>query len=239
LFSYKPGQFVTFLLDIDGEKVQRSYSMSSSPSRPHTLETTIKRVPGGRVSNWFCDNVKLGDVLRIKGPSGKFTCFNYPSNKMLLIGAGSGITPVMSMCRWIVDTTADVDVKLLASYRSPADAIFRKELELVSARHSRFQVAVSVTSGWRGTESWTGYTGRISKQIIEIFAPDYKERHIFMCGPEPFMEAVKELLCHMDFDISQLHTESFGSGRVAQGITKEAGSLKLSGPLHKVTFSLG
>lgn len=89
LFSYKPGQFVTFLLDIDGEKVQRSYSMSSSPSRPHTLETTIKRVPGGLVSNWFCDNVKLGDVLTIKGPSGKFTCFNYPSNKMLLIGAGA------------------------------------------------------------------------------------------------------------------------------------------------------
>jgi glycine betaine catabolism B len=89
LFSYKPGQFATFLLDINGEKVQRSYSMSSSPSRPHTLETTIKRVPGGLVSNWFCDNVKLGDVLTIKGPSGKFTCFNYPSSKMLLIGAGA------------------------------------------------------------------------------------------------------------------------------------------------------
>jgi ferredoxin-NADP reductase len=98
----------------------------------------------------------------------------------------------MSMCRWIVDTTADVDVKLLASCRSPSDVIFRKELKLVSARHSRFHVAVSITSGWRSTESWTAFTGRISKQMIEIFAPDYKERH--MCGPEPFSEGVKELL---------------------------------------------
>jgi len=101
LFSYKPGQFVTFLLPINGKTIQRSYSMSSSPSRPHVMEITVKRVPGGLVSNWLCDNVKLGDRLNIRGPSGKFTCFEYPSNKMLFIGAGSGITPVMSMSRWV------------------------------------------------------------------------------------------------------------------------------------------
>jgi ferredoxin-NADP reductase len=152
LFSYHPGQFVTFLLNIDDREVQRSYSMSSSPSRPHVLELTIKRVPGGLVSNWFCDQVKLGQSLAVRGPSGKFSCFTYPSTKMLFIGAGSGVTPLMSMGRWIVDTTSAVDVKLLFSFKSPTDIVFRKELELMSARHSRFQVAVTVTSGWLGTE---------------------------------------------------------------------------------------
>jgi hypothetical protein len=82
LFSYRPGQFVTFLLNIGGEDVERSYSMSSSPSRPHVLEVTVERVPGGIVSNWLCDHVKLGQRLTIKGPAGNFSCFDYPAAKM-------------------------------------------------------------------------------------------------------------------------------------------------------------
>jgi ferredoxin-NADP reductase len=237
LFSYKPGQFVTFLLPINGKIVQRSYSMSSSPSRPHVLEVTVKRVRGGLVSNWLCDNVKLGDVLNIRGPSGKFTCFEYPSSKMLFIGAGSGITPVMSMSRWIADTAADVDVKLLACFRTPSEIIFRKELELLSARHRSFQVGITVTAGWQGTESWTGLTGRVSQHIIQMLAPDFHERHVFMCGPEPFMDSVKEVLHGMGFNMSNFHIESFGSARTATGTENPAQGLKLNGTQHKVTFS--
>jgi glycine betaine catabolism B len=237
LFSYRPGQFVTFLLNIDGEDVERSYSMSSSPSRPHVLEITVKPVPGGIVSNWLCDHVKLGQRLTLKGPAGKFSCFNYPAAKMLFIGAGSGITPLMAMSRWIVDTTSDVDVKLLASFKSPSDIIFRKELELISARHSRFQVAVTLTSGWRGTESWTGFAGRINKSIVRMVAPDLDQRHVFLCGPEPFAVKVKNALRELGFDLAKLHNESFGRGRVARGVKGGAKSLILSEPRHKVCFS--
>jgi ferredoxin-NADP reductase len=237
MFSYKPGQFITFLLPINGKVVQRSYSMSSSPSRPHVLEVTVKRVSGGLVSNWLCDNVKLGDVLNIRGPSGKFTCFEYPSNKMLFIGAGSGITPVMSMSRWIADTAADVDVKLLACFRSPSEIIFRKELDLLSARHRSFQVGITVTAGWQGTESWTGFTGRISPQMIQMLAPDFMERHLFMCGPEPFMDSVREVMQGLGFNMSNFHVESFGTSRTMPGAESAAEALKLSGTLHKVTFS--
>ena len=236
LFSYKPGQFVTFLLNIDGREVRRSYSMSSSPSRPHVLELTIKRMEGGMVSNWFWDQVKIGQVLTVQGPSGKFSCFNYPSSRMFFIGAGSGVTPIMSMSRWIVDTTSDVDVKMLLSFKSPADIIFRKELEMMSARHSRLHVGVTVTSGWRGTESWTGFTGRVTSQMIGILVPDLKDRHVFMCGPEPFAQGVTGILRDMGFDLAKLYSESFGAGRVAQGARGDAQPLKLSAPLHKVTF---
>ena len=147
--------------------------MSSSPSRPHLLEVTIKRMPGGLVSNWFCDHVKLGDVLTVKGPAGKFTCFNYPSNKMLFIGAGSGITPILSMSRWIADTASDVDVKLLASFKSPQDIIFRKEFEMLSARSSGFQVGITVTSGWHGTDFWTGFNGRVKRLHAEYVCSGY------------------------------------------------------------------
>ncbi|MCA6109274.1 FAD-binding oxidoreductase [Bradyrhizobium cenepequi] len=237
LFSYRPGQFVTLLLTIDGEYIERSYSISSSPSRPHVLELTVKRVPGGRVSNWLCDHVMLGGRLTIKGPAGKFSCFDCPASKMLFIGAGSGITPMMSMSRWIVDTTADLDVKFLASFKSPADIIFRKELELISARHACFRVAVTLTSARPGrTESWTGLTGRFDKSMIHALVPDLDQRHVFLCGPEPFAAEVRRILQELGFDQAKLHSESFGSGRVAGGGTRVPKPLALSEPRHRVHF---
>lgn len=217
IFSYKPGQFVTLQLEIDGSEIKRSYSMSSTPSRPHALEITVKRVPGGLVSNWLADNLKLGDRVKLRGPSGKFTCFEYPSNKMLFVGAGSGITPLMSMSRWIIDTTADVDVKFLVSARTPVDVIFRRELEFLAARHSGFKAVITITSGWGGHESWVGLTGRVSAPLIELVCPDVRERHVFTCGPEPFMDALEECLESIRFDMKQFHKESFGARRVAQG----------------------
>jgi len=220
LFSYLPGQFVTLRLEIDGKPVKRSYTMSSSPSRPHTIEITVKRVPGGLVSNWLSDNLKLGDRINVQGPAGKFSCFNYPSQKILCIGAGSGITPVMSMCRWIVDTSADVDVNMFACYRSPVDVIYRRELEMMTSRHSTFRVSISVSSS-AGPEPWTGLCGRIDKDQLKLVCPDILDRHIFMCGPAGFMDCVKEVLKELDFPLANLHTESFGAGRVAKNVRVE------------------
>ena len=237
LFSYRPGQFVTLLLTINGEYIERSYSISSSPSRPHVLELTVKRVPGGRVSNWLCDHVMPGERLTIKGPAGKFSCFDCPASKMLFIGAGSGITPMMSMSRWIVDTAADVDVKFLVSFKSPADIIFRKELELISARHACFRVAVTLTSALPGrTESWTGLTGRFDKSTIHALVPDLDQRHVFLCGPEPFAAEVRRILQELGFDQAKLHSESFGSSRVAGGGKRVPKPLTLSEPRHSVHF---
>ena len=236
-FPYRPGQFVTLRLEIDGQEVSRSYSLSSSPSRPYTLDLTVKRVPDGLVSNWLCDRVRLGNTLRVRGPAGKFTCLDSPSAKLLFIGAGSGITPIISMCRWIVDTAARVDVKLLASFHSPPDILFRRELEWMTTRHAGLRVGLTVTSHWRGNEGWTGYTGRINREMIRLFAPDFQDRHIFLCGPEPLMDSVRDILRELDFDLSRLRTESFGGSRVARGGAPGPAALKLTGPLHQVRFT--
>ena len=214
-FSYKPGQFITLKLDIDGQPVTRCYSISSTPSRPHTLEMTIKRVPGGLVSNYLYENIKLGDTLAVKGPAGSFSCVNNPKRKIGLIAGGSGVTPIMSMCRWIVDTTADVDVVMLIGARSPSDIIFRKELEVMSARHTGVQVYIAVSSGWTGTESWTGLTGRVSTGMLQMVMPDLHDRHLFMCGPPAFMDNVRKILKGLDFNTAHLYSESFGPARKA------------------------
>lgn len=230
LFSFKPGQFVTLKLPIGGKEVARSYSISSSPSRPHCLELTVKRVPGGLVSNWLCDNVKLGDTLSARGPAGKFSCFNFPSKKVLFIGGGSGITPVMSMLRWIVDTAADVDAYLFVSAKSPRDIIFRNELNWMSSRHSGIKVGITCTSRCTGADSWTGLTGRADAQMLKLLVPDLFERHIFMCGPEPFMDAVTKCLREIDFPIANLHVESFGKVRVAPGAEQKPRDVPKAAP---------
>lgn len=208
-FVYKPGQFCSVALNIDGKEVIRSYSISSTPTRPYTLELTVKRVPGGLVSNWMPDNLKVGDQLRLRGPSGKFclTPGNIPP-KLLLVGAGSGVTPLMSMARWLCDLSADVDIRFYYCVRSSADIIFSKELEMMTRRYRMFAPCViSTTRDRSGLHD--GLVGRINRQMLELIAPDLRDRHIYMCGPEGFMSAVKDILSEVEFDLAQLHTESF------------------------------
>jgi ferredoxin-NADP reductase len=141
------------------------------------------------------------------------------------------------MSRWIADTSADVDVKFLASFKSPADIIFRKELELISDRHACFRVAVTLTSTWPGrTQPWTGFTGRFDKSMIDALVPDLDKRHVFLCGPEPFAAEVKTILQELGFDMAKLHSESFGSSRVAGGGKRVPKPLMLSEPRHRVHF---
>ncbi|MCC5638438.1 FHA domain-containing protein [Nostoc sp. CHAB 5844] len=222
LFTYKPGQFITLDLEINGEQVLRSYSISSTPSRPHTLEITVKRVPAptdagsdvprGLVSNWLHDHIKVGSTLKITGPTGKFSCFANPSPKLLLISAGSGITPMMSMSRWLYDTASDVDIVFFHCARSPRDIIFRQELDWMAANHPTFNLAVSITRREPG-QSWMSFTGRLDAGMLKLIAPDYKERTVYVCGPNPFMESVNDLLESIDFPMQNYYEESFGPPR--------------------------
>ncbi|MDB9375186.1 FAD-binding oxidoreductase [Nodularia sphaerocarpa] len=222
LFTYKPGQFVTLDLEINGEQVLRSYSISSTPSKPHTLEITVKRVPPppgagsdipqGLVSNWLHDNVTVGSEIKLSGPMGKFTCFANPAPKLLLISAGSGITPMMSMSRWICDTGSDCDVFFFHCARSPRDIIFRQELELMSARHDHFHLAISITRKEPGY-SWLSMTGRLDAAMLQLVAPDFRERTVYVCGPNAFMEGVKQMLEEIGFPMQNYYEESFGPAK--------------------------
>ncbi len=222
LFSYKPGQFLTLDLKINGEEILRSYSISSTPSRPHSLEITVKRVPAatsdlpaGLVSNWLHDNIKVGSEVNLSGPMGKFTCFQYPSQKLLFVSAGSGITPMMGMSRWLCDTMADCDIVFLHSARTPTDIIYHQELMMMSARHKKFQPFVTVTQNQSG-QSWLGLTGRVTANMLQLIVPDFLERVAFVCGPESFMAGTKKLLESLNFPAENYHEESFGGAKPAR-----------------------
>jgi ferredoxin-NADP reductase/pSer/pThr/pTyr-binding forkhead associated (FHA) protein len=206
LFHYDPGQYVSVIAAIDGREVRRSYSLASTPSRPNSIEITVKRLPGGLVSNWLCNHLEVGDMLKVKGPCGRFSCFNYPAGKLLFLAAGSGIVPIMSMLRWIVDTDARADVKLLLSFRTPADIIYRKELELFAARYDNIDLHFTIT-GY--VPEWQGLIGRIDGFMLAETVPDLSQRQMFLCGPEPFMQSATAALKAQGAAEKNIHVEHF------------------------------
>lgn len=214
LFDYQPGQFITLDLEIDGKSVSRSYSISSSPSRPHTLEITVKRLPAvapefspGLVSNWLHDNLIIGQEIQIAGPHGDFSILAQPSDKVLFLSAGSGITPMMSMSRWIFDRGTDRDVIFFHNARVPEDIIFRDELKQISNRQPNFYLAVSLTAE---AKSGDGLHGRLDAAMLHSICPDFAERTIFSCGPSGFMAVTEKILTNLNFSMDKYHQESFG-----------------------------
>jgi glycine betaine catabolism B len=169
-------------------------------------------VPPGLVSNWLHDNLKVGDLVKLSGPTGKFTCLPNPAAKLLLISAGSGITPMMSMARWLTDTAADPDIVFFHGSRTHRDIIFRQELEMLTARLPNFRLAVSITQSELG-QPWLGLTGRLTEAMLHCIAPDFSERTVYVCGPNGFMQNVKTLLETLQFPMQNYHEESFGAAK--------------------------
>jgi ferredoxin-NADP reductase len=210
LFFFKPGQFVTLELEIEGQPIMRSYTISSSPSVPYSFSVTIKRVPGGKVSNWLHDTLHEGQELAVHGPVGLFNAIDFPSPKVLYLSGGVGITPVMSMARWFYDTNANVDMTFIHSARSPKDIIYHRELEHMASRIDNFSLHLICEKHGLG-EPWAGYRGYLNHKMLELMVPDFLEREVFCCGPTPYMNAVKRLLEVAGFDMARYHEESFGA----------------------------
>ncbi len=217
-FTYQPGQFVTLELEIDGKVVKRAYSISSTPSRAHSLDITVKRAtppndapdaPAGLVSNWLHDNLEAGSQIKIGSPLGDFSCVEHPSSKILFISAGSGITPMMSMSRWLLDTNAGCDIVFFHSARTAEDIIFRQELELMTSRYSNFKLATTLTRQ-DSNPSPGGRIGRFDKSMLSAIAPDFAERTVYVCGSEAFTQQVKAILAELEFPMENYYAESFG-----------------------------
>ncbi|WP_342240044.1 hybrid-cluster NAD(P)-dependent oxidoreductase [Inquilinus sp. OTU3971] len=237
LFSYKPGQFVTLELPVDGRTLRRSYTISSSPSRPYTLSITVKRVPKGWVSNWLHDTVAPGFELELIGPHGHFTCVDRPAAKLLFLAGGSGITPAMSMLRWLADTGCAADIVLINNVRTPDDVIFGQELQHLSSRlGDAFRLAV-VPARMSPGQSWNGPTGHFSEALLQLLAPDVLEREVFVCGPGGYMAMVRTLLQARGFPMARYHEESFGgaSASVPALPAPQASPVPKAPPVPKAT----
>lgn len=206
--QYFAGQFITLLLNIDGTPVSRCYTLSSSPSRSADIAITVKRVTEGTVSNWLHHNIQPGDRINALAPQGLFHEGNCGDAALLLLSAGSGITPMLSIARQLSDTHSQRDIIFYHQARTESDLICEDELLWLERQNPRLKLIFSLS---QPEADWQGVKGRINRnQLIELI-PDLAERTVLCCGPEGFMKHAREYCQELGVDDSQWFEESFGS----------------------------
>lgn len=204
----RPGQFLTFSFLFDGMKVPRSYSICSSVARSGYVEITPKRVSTGCASVFLNDRASVGFTVEASGPFGHF-CFDESKHRsIVLLAAGSGITPLMAMLRYIDDLCLETPVTLLYCVRTSDDVIFRGELEELQSRLKAFRYRLLLSQPHAG---WSGPKGHVSREFIESAVEDVAAPDFFLCGPPLFMEASRAILTDLGVMPGRIHQESFGS----------------------------
>lgn len=223
--AFRPGQYLRIAFPVDGpdaEPVDRSYSISSAATQPWTFDITVKRDEDGRVSGWVHDNVRPGTVLEMLGPVGAFHLPDAERRpRYLLLAAGSGITPIMSMIRTIHTLPGYADIVVLYHGTAPGTFAFSRELEYLASVDSRITVYYSL--GDRSVDgTWEGMVGRLTTSMIEDVAPDANGRHVYACGPEGYLDVATQLLLDVGVDDTAIHVEYFtGAADVRQEYREE------------------
>jgi glycine betaine catabolism B len=203
----KPGQFLTFQWTIDGQRLMRSYTISSSPIHGNYVEITPKRMENGCVSVFLNERAKPGLRVEARGPYGQFYFDETVHKSILLIAAGSGITPMISMLRYIDGLKLTTQVTLLYCVRTRADIIFQNELERLGMSLPNFKYEVYLS---RPEPTWKGQSGRltgefVSQPVIDLVSPTF-----FLSGPNGFMDNARQILSTLGVDPDRILQESFG-----------------------------
>jgi len=194
----------------DGYQAQRSYSIASPPDDRERLALTVERLDDGEVSPYLVDELRPGDQLEFRGPIGGYFVWDAGmGGPLFLVAGGSGICPLMAMIRHRAANASSVPTRLLYSSRSPADVIYRDELDRLAAPGGGLQVVHTFTRV--RPEGWNGYSRRIDAEMLEGVGWAPAERPLaFVCGPTPLVEGVARTLVDLGHDAGRVKTERFG-----------------------------
>ncbi len=209
--GHRAGQHVDIRLTApDGYQAQRSYSIASAPEESPRVTLTVERIDDGEVSPYLTDEVRVGDVLELRGPiGGYFVWETGTGGPLLLVAGGSGVVPLMAMLQHRAAAGGMAPAHLLFSSRSYDEVIYRDELDRLAAGDPALRVTHTLTRSQ--PPGWTGYARRVDRAMLEAVVPPASDHPItFICGPTPFVEAVAASLAAMGYDPERIRTERFG-----------------------------
>jgi 3-ketosteroid 9alpha-monooxygenase subunit B len=213
-FRYQAGQFLTLRVEIDGAHHLRCYSMSSSPAVGEDLRITVKRDPGGLVSRWINDSAQVGDEIDVTAPAGAFV-LDSSERDIVAFAGGSGITPVFSLIRTALVSTAR-RVRLFYANRDRNSVIFARALDHLGEQYpDRFVVQHHLDEA----------LGVVHAKEVLTFAATSGDADFYICGPSPFMDTVEGALLRRRIDPDRLHLERFQVSEVAVGEIGESSTV--------------
>lgn len=202
IFKHRAGQFLTFEVPFQDMQLRRSYSLASAVELGEVPCVVVKRVPDGRISNWFNDNVKEGDTLRVQPPAGRFVLNEKRTEApLLLLAGGSGITPMMALLKAALLST-ERKIRLVYANRDVRSIIYHDVLTRLQARFwERFEVVYHLDSE----------RGFMTAEDVEGLVKNWAYADAYICGPAAWMDVVETRLNAMGFPSNQVHVERFVS----------------------------
>jgi ferredoxin-NADP reductase len=202
---YKAGQFITLIFNHRNEEIRRSYSLSSSPDE-HLLSITVKRITNGEISRFMLAKEHPGDILTALAPAGRFTITNFEQEKdILLFAGGSGITPIFSQLKYILNRPGKSRLTLIYSNQDAKSILFKDELNELAVKHPDRFTIISLLS----SEANRLNTDRVEKLTRQIVQHDLSKAEFYLCGPFPYMRMIRFALVYMGIDPNQIRRENF------------------------------
>jgi ring-1,2-phenylacetyl-CoA epoxidase subunit PaaE len=211
-YRFSPGQYLTLRAVIDGEDTRRSYSICSGPG-DRDIRVLVKKVEDGLFSSWINDNLKVGDEIDVMTPTGRFGLAHAPGNGRIHVGfaAGSGITPILSIMRGVLELEPDSRFFLFYGNRSTSDILFRNALEELKDRFIGRLSVFHVLS--REEQDIPILNGHLNGEKVRVFLtsmiPANMVDHAFICGPEGMIIDLEATLKDLGLSDASIHTERF------------------------------
>lgn len=206
-WRYHAGQHLNFTVKMAGTVQNCCYTLSSSPTTSDYVSITIKRIPQGKVSNYFHDHFKLGQSIEVQEVAGNFYLGDSIPENVLLISAGSGITPMLSMLRFMVDKQCNNRVIFIHSAKQERDLIAQAEISNLARQHGNCQIIYTLTQDT--SSQWYGFQGRLNEHMFDNIE-QISHYQSFVCGPKLFRKTAQQLLYKLGLQPSNYHDESFG-----------------------------
>jgi ferredoxin-NADP reductase len=199
----EPGQFVAVHAKINGQDVSRCYSLS--PLEDDCFTITVRKIQGGQMSTWLHEQVHAGMVLRLDQPQGHF-CYRQQS-KVLFICAGTGITPCYAMLKSLMGYHVRPDLAMYAQFSGAQDIIFKDTLP--AWRQQGLQLTLALSRPTPADRDQGLYAPTLDVSNIDQLLPDFRERDIYLCGPQGFMDKVETILKEKGYDMARVDRERF------------------------------
>src|SRR3954452_19008208 len=253
-FAFRAGQHLTLRATIGGEELRRNYSLCTAPDEQDWM-VTVKRIAGGRFSNWVGDQLKTGDTVDVMVPHGSFTTEFDPANRRHLVGiaGGSGITPVMSLIRTVLREEPDSRFTLFYGNRDSSSVIFLESLAALKDKHlGRLEIYHFLDAEEQDIDLFNGMLNRERlEEAIALLVPDAAEVDgWFICGPGPMMDAAEGALLDRGTPKERIHIERFTADRPPEAVAREIAELQtkaegvtvsvtLDGRTRRVPFTQG